>query len=446
MENKHLFPVGKIDLWKGEAEGVKDEIEIDLFDDQEEEKRLEEYEIQQPADDIRDVAESEQGAAIEEANELSSNSGVQNSIPAAAGTPDVNDFEITADELAGIQFVPTAQRMQNISNANMPVGKRVNFKTIFLKGILYGLIGGLVGWGLNEIINLQPETVLKWMGYPGGIADLLNLSESHAMSLINSALRTSTAAFSGIIGGFIGSLLGLGEGIYYGSKEKAVRYTFIGLGISLVIGFIGGYIAQIIYSGLLKDIETVGLYASFIRAIAWALMGLGVGISVGLIKPEVKRLINCAIGGLAGGFLGGFAFNYIYNIAAFNENDTGVIPRAIGIIFMGLLIGLGIGLLEQFAKSAWLKVIRGEFEGKEYLVFAGTTSIGNSGKNTIVLFKDKLVAPYHCEIVLEGSKYVLIDKGSPMGTIVNGMRVNRHILRQGDAIAIGNSVLVFNTK
>ena len=47
---------------------------------------------------------------------------------------------------------------------------------------------------------------------------------------------------------------------------------------------------------------------------------------------------------------------------------------------MGILIGVGVGLLEQFAKAAWLKVIRGEFEGKEYLVFAGTTSIGNNGK------------------------------------------------------------------
>ena len=113
---------------------------------------------------------------------------------------------------------------------------------------------------------------------------------------------------------------------------------------------------------------------------------------------------------------------------------------------MALLIGLGIGLLEQFAKQAWLKVIRGEFEGKEYLVFAGTTSIGSNGKNTIVLFKDKLVGPHHCDIVLEGSKYVLLDKGTPMGTIVNGQRIVRHILRQGDAIAIGNSVLVFNSK
>ena len=113
---------------------------------------------------------------------------------------------------------------------------------------------------------------------------------------------------------------------------------------------------------------------------------------------------------------------------------------------MGALIGLGVGLLEQMAKEAWLKVVRGEFEGKEYLVFNGKTSIGNNSQNTIVLFKDKLVAPHHCDIVTEGNRFVLVDAGSVLGTTVNGEKVDRKVLRQGDTIAIGNSVLVFNTK
>ncbi len=120
--------------------------------------------------------------------------------------------------------------------------------------------------------------------------------------------------------------------------------------------------------------------------------------------------------------------------------------RGIAIVIMGLLIGIGVGLLEQFAKQAWLKVIRGEFEGKEYLVFKGTTSIGNNSKNTIVLFKDKLIGTHHCDIVLEGSRYVVKDCGTPTGTLVNGQKITRQILKQGDAISIGNSVLVFNTK
>jgi len=257
---------------------------------------------------------------------------------------------------------------------------------------------------------------------------------------LKQVFRTSTALWSAIIALFIGLFLGVGEGIFYGSKEKAVRYALIGAGVSIVVGFISGYLAQWMYSEMLTD-DPTDITAAFVRGLGWAVMGLGIGVAVGLIKPEKKRLLFCALGGLGGGFIGGFLFNYVCDII---PND--VVARGVAIVIMGLLIGLGVGLLEQFAKQAWLKVIRGEFEGKEYLVFAGTTSIGNKGKNTIVLFKDKLVGPHHCDIKLEGSKYVLIDCGTPMGTIVNGNKTARHILRQGDAIAIGNSVLVFNTK
>ena len=239
---------------------------------------------------------------------------------------------------------------------------------------------------------------------------------------------------------FVGLFLGIGEGVYYGSKEKAVKYALIGAGVSLAIGFISGYLAQWMYAEMLTD-DPEEFTAAFVRGLGWAIMGLGIGTSVGLIKPEKKRMLFCALGGLVGAFVGGFLFNYVCDII---PND--VVARGAAIVIMGILIGVGVGLLEQFAKAAWLKVIRGEFEGKEYLVFAGTTSIGNNGKNTIVLFKDKLVGPHHCDIKLEGSKYVLTDCGTPMGTIVNGQKTTRHVLKQGDAIAIGNSVLVFNTK
>ena len=219
----------------------------------------------------------------------------------------------------------------------------------------------------------------------------------------------------------------------------------IGAGVGVLTGLVSGFVAQVLYGALLDDTAS-SMAAAFVRGIAWAIMGAGIGLGVGLIKPEKKRILFCVLGGLLGGFVGGFIFNFVAEAISTGEDDTGLAARAVGITVMGLLIGLGIGLLEQFAKRAWLKVVRGEFEGKEYLVFAGTTSIGNTAKNTIVLFKDRLVGPNHCDIVLEGSKYVLIDKGTPLGTVVNGQRITRHVLRPGDTIAIGNSVLVFSTK
>jgi len=434
MENKHLFPVGNVELYIADYASAKEKVEIDLFDNE-----------GKPAE----TGYVPSGATVPLSDDLDSFAETQ----PASGFADValkeadeNDFEITAEELAGIEFVPTAQRMQSLSQGVTVKGGRINFKTIFMKGLLWALIGGIVGFILQESLDSATSTdaALGWMGYDG-IYDLLDMDSDEAVDIIRSATRISTAFFSAFIACALGLFMGLGEGVFYGSKEKAVKYAAIGAGMSLIIGFISGYIAQWMYATLLEDSGS-DFAAAFVRGLGWSIMGLGVGVSIGLIKPAKKRILFCALGGTGGGFLGGFIFNFITDALRTGDDDTGTFPRAVGIIIMSLLIGLGIGLLEQFAKQAWLKVIRGEFEGKEYLVFAGTTSIGNNGKNTIVLFKDKLVGPHHCDIVLEGSKYVLVDCGTPMGTVVNGMRTSRHVLRKGDAIAIGNSVLVFNTR
>ncbi len=425
MENKHLFPVGNVELNIADYASAKDTVDIDLFDeddtvilgDEEKTVNLDKEDVTMP---------------LYEEKTATGDSG--------------NDFDITPEELAGIEFVPTAQRMQTVSHGGMVKGGKVNFKTVFMKGLLWALIGGIIGFALQELLDdaTSSEAVLGWMGYHS-VYDMLDMSTDEALAIIENALRISSAFFSAFIACGLGLFMGLGEGVFYGSKENAFKYAAIGAALSLAIGFVSGYLAQWMYSSMITD-DASDISAALIRGLGWAIMGLGVGVSIGLIRPEKKRVLFCALGGLAGGFVGGFLFNYVTELIVIGENDTGTGGRAVGIIIMALLIGLGIGLLEQFAKQAWLKVIRGEFEGKEYLVFAGTTSIGSNGKNTIVLFKDKLVGPHHCDIVLEGSKYVLLDKGTPMGTIVNGQRIVRHILRQGDAIAIGNSVLVFNSK
>lgn len=482
MENRHLFPVGNIDLYIADYASSKETVEIDLFDEK----------------DTSVAAPSP--SPLPNAGMMEEN--------------DENDFEITAEELAGIEFVPTAQRMQNISQGNVVKGNKLNFKTILVKGLLWAFIGAFVGFGVGELTDkniasdisaaklcghselteyleykqqaddawdklyeefeaycgkehIDPdedgafnnwfilESSEKAQDYLDDYTECNNEADnalydvyeeyydgdidalSDALAVVN---RTDTGLWAATIALFIGLFMGIGEGIYYGSKEKAIRYAVIGALISLVLGFGSGYLAQYMYAEMLGD-DPADFTAALVRGCGWAVMGLGIGISVGLIKPEKKRILFCTLGGLAGAFIGGFLFNYVCDII-----PDDIIARGVAVVIMGSLIGVGVGLLEQFAKAAWLKVIRGEFEGKEYLVFDGVTSIGNNGKNTIVLFKDKLVGPHHCDITLEGSKYVLTDCGTPMGTIVNGQKTARHVLRQGDAIAIGNSVLVFNTK
>ena len=415
MKNKHLFPVGSLELRRGDYSAAADAVQIELIDTD-----------APPAPPAPPPAPEE--AAFD--------SSTATAVTAVRSQDRANDFDITNLDLAGIRFVPTAQRMQTVQHSELVQGSRINLKTVAVKGLLWGSIGGLVGWLASEIISPEALTVLRWMG--------VTLEEA-TQSDVDTALRASTAIWVALFAAGIGALLGVGEGVYYGSKNNALKYMGIGAGVSALAGFISGWVSQALYSSMMSDTTTI-MAGAFIRGFAWAIAGAGIGLGVGLIKPQMKRVLFCVLGGLGGGFVGGFIFDFIAQALSTGENDTGVAARAVGITVMGVLIGLGIGLLEQFAKAAWLKVVRGEFEGKEYLVFAGTTSIGNNAKNTIVLFKDRLVGPNHCDIVLEGSKYVLIDKGTPLGTVVNGQRITRHVLRRGDTIAIGNSVMVFNTK
>lgn len=435
IENKHLFPVGNVNLWIGKeiSETLTSNFDIDIFNDDGE------------------TIEENKGVNFSESSQYYENEIENENSEVEVEKIDENDFDITAEELEKIDFVPAVSKMQNTQTI-VSKSKKINFKTIFFKGILYGLIGGFIAWILQEVMPIDYDTILAFKGHT--IESLINdvnlgrISESHFYTITGSAILLKSSLFSSIIGGTIGAAMGIGEGIYYGSKKRAIKYGFIGLIIALFISFCGGFLAQSTYSSLLNDTTeyTSQVYLGFVRAIGWTVMGGGVGIAIGLIKPEKIRIINCVLGGIIGGFIGGFLFNFIAQSISIDITDKGTVARAIGIIIMGTLIGLGIGLLEQFAKTAWLKVIRGDFEGKEYLVFKGITSIGNSGKNTIVLFKDKLVASNHCDIIQEGNRYVLVDKGSPSGTFVNGMRITRHILKQGDAISLGNSVLIFNTK
>jgi ubiquitin-protein ligase len=451
IENQHLFPVGTTDLYITESHSANENVSIDVFDTHETGTQTD--------------AESSHAKIVvtEASHELE---------PSVKTKTNDTDFDITAEELAGIEFVPSVNRMQTIQGS-LVRSKRIDFRTILAKGILWACIGAIFGYAFSEIWQnfsnrgvlilrvMNQQELADWRQYQlDNFAYLDNYLESAELTRLYNRIDLSEKEikdyneFSGRL--YVGIwtmlfslglalFLGLGEGIYYGSKENALRFALIGTCISVLLGLISGYMAQVFYETYLND-ESSNLASSLIRGVSWAMMGLGIGLSAGLIKPELRRLFFCTVGGLAGGFLGGFVFNYIFPIISLGTNDDGIVPRFVGLLITGLLIGLGIGLLEQVAKQAWLKVIRGDFEGKEYLVFAGTTSIGNNGKNTIVLFKDKLVGAHHCDIVQEGSRYVLVDKGTTTGTTVNGMRTTRHILRQGDAIAVGNSVLVFNTK
>jgi len=69
-------------------------------------------------------------------------------------------------------------------------------------------------------------------------------------------------------------------------------------------------------------------------------------------------------------------------------------------------------------------------------------TIGRDSSNTISL-DDLRVSSHHCRIEVEGGKFTLVDTGSTNGTRLNGQDVDRAVLRHGDEIRLGMTVLRF---
>jgi len=70
------------------------------------------------------------------------------------------------------------------------------------------------------------------------------------------------------------------------------------------------------------------------------------------------------------------------------------------------------------------------------------TTIGRKEGNSLVLDSDR-ISRTHAVIDWDGDNYTVIDTGSRNGTYVNGRRVRRQMLRNGDMISIGDCEIRF---
>ena len=72
----------------------------------------------------------------------------------------------------------------------------------------------------------------------------------------------------------------------------------------------------------------------------------------------------------------------------------------------------------------------------------GGTTLGRAKKNTISL-KNKFVSGAHCEIRHKGGKSTIIDLESTNGLFVNGRRVKKKKLEDGDKILAGTALIIY---
>jgi hypothetical protein len=262
-----------------------------------------------------------------------------------------------------------------------------------------------------------------------------------------------------IVTASIGLFLGAAEGLFCRNPGRAAKCGAVGLGIGILGGLVAWLPSEMIYgigvqmaaqlSGDMgpDDMPTgLGLFALMVgRAAAWSLAAIPAGMGQGVALRERKVILNGIVGAMLGGLVGGLLFDPIYLLLP-KIGDEAILSRAVGFAVIGGFVGLFVGLVEGWTKTAWLLMQKGPLAGKQFILYKDTTVLGSSPKADVYLFKDGAIEPRHALITNRAGRFEIEDSGTPDGTYVNGIPITQARLNDGDQIVLGSTVLEFSMK
>ncbi len=81
-------------------------------------------------------------------------------------------------------------------------------------------------------------------------------------------------------------------------------------------------------------------------------------------------------------------------------------------------------------------------DSQVYSILGETTYLGRKFDNDIVIH-DENVSRKHAKIYYESGQFVIYDKHSLSGTLVNSKKINRCVLFSGDVISLGSVEIMF---
>lgn len=283
----------------------------------------------------------------------------------------------------------------------------------------------------------------------GSIAGFLNFCvwEPHirarelSTSLNGNVFVESMKTFA-VLGLLVSVALVLADEIGSLSARRTMVRCGIAIAAGAVCGAVAGLVGQTFYSLLLGSDPEDLVVIIVARTVGWAAVGGGIGIAGGLPSASRRKCFQGLKGGLVGGAIGGFVFDIMS--MPFN---AGTISRLIGDVAVGMCVGFAVTLVEESAKVAWVTIVLGKNEGKQFILSKPTTTIGRDELSDIPLYGDLSVQKRHAVIqTADWRTFVFRDMGGPTGSLINGLRITEKALADGDRIQLGKFQLLFNHK
>jgi Ca-activated chloride channel family protein len=223
------------------------------------------------------------------------------------------------------------------------------------------------------------------------------------------------------------------------------RAVIVNASLGIVLGLVGGAVVgsfiNDFYNYLGGGSSEFTVKQVFARAAGWAVLGLFLAIAPGVLLRSVKRFSIGLAGGIAGGLAGGLCFDILAR-----STSSAVFSRFVAVVAIGMLAGTATGLIENVAKSGWLRVTAGLIAGKQFILYRDPTIIGSSPQAEIYLFKDPQISAHHAAIHRTNGGFEIEDLASTTATFVNARAVKRARLRSGDTVQIGSTTLLFEEK
>ena len=273
---------------------------------------------------------------------------------------------------------------------------------------VFGAIGALIGWRITDTFGFPISNVY--------ISDML---------------------LGGVIGFFLGVLIGACEGLLAQSWYRAIRSGAVAGVAGLLAGAIGLPLGEFIFQG--TGGELVG------RALGWAFFGLLIGLSEGLTGGT--QIWKSAVGGVIGGLVGGIVLIILQS--AFGVT---VLGKMLGLMVLGASVGVFIALIVVILSRAWIEVASGKLKGTEFILdkfmpeHGPAAVIGSNDFKADIALPDPDMAPQHARLKGAGTHFMIEDMSIGKGTFVNGHKVELARLTNRATIRLGNTELVYHER